>query len=73
MADEPRDIVLEYLRRIDRRMESVAEDVKSLGTRMLSVEKHLAAFHTAGSDQMGEIARLKVRVDRIEQRLELAP
>ena len=71
MAEEPANIVLEYLRRIDRKVDTIADDMGSLNVRMLAVERHLAGFHASDVDQTGEIARLKLRVDRIEDRLDL--
>lgn len=73
MADDPRDLVLEYLRRIDRKVDTVSDDVRSLTTRISAMEQHFAGFHSSDVDQTGEIARLKVRVERIERRLDLTP
>ena len=72
MAQEPRDLVLEHLRRIDHKVDGVREDLQSLGMRMSAVERHLAGLVTSDVDKSGEIDRLKRRVDRIERRLELS-
>ena len=71
MTDEPASLVLEYLRRIDRKVDTVMDDTRSLNVRMSVIERHLAAFHGSDVEQTSEIARLKQRVDRIEDRLEL--
>lgn len=67
------DLALEHLRHIRGRVDTISEDVKSLRDRMLAVEHHLAGFHRSDVDQTTEIAQLKVRVDRIERRLDLTP
>lgn len=71
MAQEPKDIVLEYLRRLDHKFDLMADDVRSLNLRMGSVERHLAGLVSSEVDQNGELDRLKLRVERIERRLEL--
>lgn len=71
MAEEAPNIVLEYLRRIDRKVDTVIDDVRSLNLRMGSIEHHLSGVHASDVDQTSEIDRLKRRVDKIERRLEL--
>jgi hypothetical protein len=68
MADEPDNIVLvmlgrmdEKLNRIDSKLDRPTDDVQDLKVRMTSV----------GAGVNGRLDRLEVRVDRIEQRLEL--
>jgi len=65
MADEPDNIVLAILRKIDQRTERMAEDIQDLKARMTSVEEGLAGVNR-------RLDRLEVRVDRIEKRLELS-
>lgn len=67
---EPRDIVLESLRKLDRKFDLMAEDVHSINLRMGSVARHMAGLVNSEVDQNGEIDRLKRRVDCIERRLE---
>ena len=71
MAQEPRDIVLELLRRIDRNVDGLSKDLISLTLRMAAVERHLAGLVTSDVDHNSELDRLKSRVNRIEHRLEL--
>jgi hypothetical protein len=70
MAREPRDFVLAYLRRIDGKIDGMAEDISSIKLRMSTMERHLLGQMTTEYDQNDEIGRLKHRVDRIEWRLE---
>ena len=64
MADEPDNIVLAILRKIDQRTERMAEDLQDLKVRVTSVEEGLAGVNR-------RLDRLEIRVERIEKRLEL--
>jgi archaellum component FlaC len=64
MADEPDNIVLTYLRRIDAKLDRVIDDVQDLKVRMTNVEEGLAGVNR-------RLDRLEVRVERIERRLDL--
>jgi archaellum component FlaC len=64
MADEPDNIVLVMLRRIDQRTERMAEDLYDLKVRVTAVEEGLAGVNR-------RLDRLESRVERIEKRLEL--
>ncbi len=64
MADEPDNLVLNMLRRIDGKMDRVIDDVHDLKVRMSSVEEGLAGVNR-------RLDRMDLRVDRIERRLEL--
>jgi archaellum component FlaC len=65
MADEPDNIVLVMLRKIDQRTERMADDLQDLKMRMTAVEEGLAGVNR-------RLDRLEVRVERIEKRLELS-
>lgn len=71
MAQEPRDLVLEHLRRIDHKVDGLREEMQSMNLRMSAMERHMLGQMTNEYDQNDEIDRLKRRVDRIERRLEL--
>ena len=71
MADEPENLTLQLLRRMDQRLQGmeikldrVLDDVHDLKVRMPSVEEGLAGIHR-------RIDRMDLRVDRIERRLDL--
>jgi tetrahydromethanopterin S-methyltransferase subunit G len=72
MTDEPANIVLEHLRRIDRKVDGVLDEMRHMNLRMGSIEKVLSGQYVADVDQNQELDRLKTRVDRIERRLELS-
>jgi archaellum component FlaC len=65
MADEPDNIVLAILRKIDQRTERMAEDLQDMKVRLTSVEEGLAGVNR-------RLDRLDHRLERIEPRLELS-
>lgn len=72
MAQEPRDLVLEYLRRLDSKFDSLREEMRGWNLRVSAVEQHVHGQMTTGYEHGDELDRLKRRVDRIERRLELS-
>ena len=71
MADEPENLVLQYLRRIDAKLDRVIEDVQDLKVRMTNVEERLAAVEMSIAGIQRRIDRVELRLDRIEKRLDL--
>ena len=65
MVDEPDNMVLSILRKIDQRTERMALDLQDLKIRVTSVEEGLAGVNR-------RLDRLEHRVERIEKRLELS-
>jgi hypothetical protein len=72
MANTPDNLVLEHLRHIRADMKATREDIQMLTLRMGSVERILAGHQVGEASQSLEIDRLRLRVDRIERRLELS-
>ncbi len=64
MADDPDNLVLVILRRMDAKLDRVIEDVQNLKMRMTHVEEGLAGVNR-------RIDRVEQRLDRIERRLDL--
>ena len=64
MTDEPDNMVLVLLRRLDQRTERIAEDLHELQVRMTGIEDGLTGVNRC-------IGRLEQRVERIERRLDL--
>jgi archaellum component FlaC len=71
MADEPENLTLQLLRRIDQRVQGIevkidrlTDDVNNLKVRTSGVEEGLAGVNR-------RLDRLDICVDRIERRLEL--
>jgi archaellum component FlaC len=64
MADEPENLVLQYLRRIDQRVERLAHDMQDMKLRMTNIEEGLAGVNR-------RLDRLEQRVERTERRFDL--
>ena len=64
MAEEPDNLTLVYLRRLDQKMDRVLEDVQDLKVRMTHVEEGLAGVNR-------RLDRMDTRPDKVERRLEL--
>jgi len=69
---EPDNLVLEYLRAIRGDMKKMATEMHSMRIEMTAM-RHVMTGHSIQLDHDdSEIAILKIRVDRIEKRLDLA-
>ena len=66
MADEPDSLVLQYLRRLDGKVDRLADDMQDLKHRMTALEIQVAG-------QSSRMDRIEHRLDRIERRLDLLP
>ncbi|MEX2036775.1 MAG: hypothetical protein WEA28_16465 [Xanthobacteraceae bacterium] len=64
MADEPDNLVLVYLRRIDEKLDRLSDDVRDLKVRMTALEESVVGVQR-------RMDRLEGRIDRIEKRLDL--
>jgi predicted nucleic acid-binding Zn-ribbon protein len=64
MVEEPDNIVLVMLRRMDGKLDRIIEDVQNLKVRMTSVEEGLVGVNR-------RVDRIEERLDRIERRLDL--
>ena len=71
MTDNVENLVLEHLRAIRADMARMAEDVRGLRTEMMSVRHHVRGLELAQDADHDGLASVKVRLDRIERRLEL--
>jgi chromosome condensin MukBEF ATPase and DNA-binding subunit MukB len=64
MADDPDNLVLTLLRRVDSKLDRVIDDVQDLKVRMTAVEEGLAGVNR-------RLDRIEIRVERVERRLDL--
>ena len=71
MTGEVENLVLEHLRAIRADMAKMAEDIRGFRTEMVSMRQPLAGIMTLQELDQTDIAAIKVRLDRIERRLEL--
>jgi uncharacterized coiled-coil protein SlyX len=70
MADAPDNLIFEYLRRLDAKLDRVIEDIGDLKIRMTAVEERLARTDVAIANLELSIAGVNRRIDRVEARLE---
>ena len=68
---ETDNIVLEHLRAIRGDISAIKSDMRGLKVEMTSMRHSMASMTTLIDHHHGEIAEIKVRIDRIERRLEL--
>jgi len=71
MADEPADLVLEHLRAIRGDVSRVRDDLQTIKVEMVALRQQVSSIQTIQEHDHVEIAAIKVRLDRIERRLEL--
>ena len=71
MSDEPENIVLRYLRRLDERMESVQGEIRDMKSRLGSLEAQGSLLHTDIVHVHQRLDRMDDRIMRIEKRLDL--
>ena len=71
MADEPDNMILVLLRRMDTKLDRVIEDVQDLKIRVTSVEERLAGVELGIAGTHRRLDRIEVRVERVERRLDL--
>ena len=64
MAAEPDNIVLQYLRRFDEKLDRVIDEMLDVKVRLTAVGEGLAGVNR-------RLDRLEIRVERVERRLDL--
>jgi hypothetical protein len=57
MSEQPENLVLVYLRRIDEKIDRLIDDIQDLKHRMTSVEGHASV--------RGDMAAMSSRIDRL--------
>jgi hypothetical protein len=71
MADEPVDLILEFVRRIDRRLENVETVAVDIRAPLHSLEEQVALMRQDTVRIDHRMDRFDERLQRIEKRLEL--
>ncbi len=66
MTDEPENLILVYLRRLDAKLDSVIDVLTDHSRRLTSLEIGLA---NVAATEASHYANLALRVDRVEERL----
>lgn len=70
MADEPANLVLEWMRRLDVKFDGMREDMQQIKGRLTNVETALAMVATEAGSLMAADARMQQAIDRMSDRLE---
>jgi hypothetical protein len=69
---EPDNLVLEHLRAIRPEIGRMADWMQTLSVEMTAMRQHLSGVVTIQEHDHVDIAGIKLRLERIEKRLELA-
>ena len=69
MSDQPDNLVLVYLRRIDERLERIEVDMRDVKRRLTALEESQARMHQDIAAIRGDYAGLQLRMDRFDERL----
>ncbi len=70
MSEAPENLIFEYLRRLDTKLDRVIEDIGDLKIRVTAVEERLARTDVAIANLELSIAGVNRRIDRVDARLE---
>lgn len=68
---ETDNLILDHLRAIRRDMARMADDIHGLRIEMSAMRHNMTAMQMVQDRDPGDVTQLKLRVDRIEQRLDL--
>jgi hypothetical protein len=71
MSEQPENIMLVYLRRLDAKMDRLTEGQLDLSGRVTSLERQVALLHGDFAGQSARLDRVDTRLERIERRLDL--
>lgn len=72
LSDDPADLTLVFLRRIDAKVDRVLEDLRDLPHRTASLERQVADIRTDINHLAHPVDRFDLRLERIERRLAIA-
>jgi predicted nucleic acid-binding Zn-ribbon protein len=71
MIEEPENLVLVMLRRLDSKFDRMTEEMREMKGRLTNVEIVISALVTADGRMQHSIDRMSDRLDRIERRLDI--
>lgn len=70
MSDEPQNLVLRYLRRIDERMDGLDDKFNMVIDRLSSLESRMTDIGRTIADLQGDVVGVHHRLDKYERRIE---
>lgn len=71
MSDQPENLILVYLRRLDEKLDRVFERLDDLTHRVTSPELKVSLLHNDFARQSDRMDRIEVRLERIERRFDI--
>jgi hypothetical protein len=71
MADEPENMVVAWMRRLDAKFDRMTEEMREIKIRLTAAETAIVAVATSAAGLQRSMDRLNDRVERIERRLDL--
>ena len=71
MATEPEDLTLRLLRRMDAKLDALADVVREIRTRVGNQEQQTSVLAQQYASISNRIDAVEVRLERIERRLDL--
>ena len=66
------ELILEHLRQMQSKLSNMATEISETRADMRSLKGHVASMLQSDVSKDGEIAAIKLRIERIEHRLELS-
>ena len=66
------ELILEHLRQMQSKLSNMATEISETRADMRSLKGHVASMLQSEVSKDGEIAAIKLRIERIEHRLELS-
>ncbi len=71
MVDQSMELMHELLKSMNKSLSSLEQGQRLTNERLGAIEHHMVGFHTSTNIQSEELEMLKMRISRIEKRLEL--
>lgn len=71
MTDEPDNIVLRYLRKLDEKLDPLDGRQQETVAELRSIKTHMSAFMQSELSHDSSIASIIARLEKIERRLDL--
>ena len=71
MNENVENLMIEHLRAIRSDMHKMADSMNRLKAEMTAIRAHMHGVQTLQEHDHGDVADIKLRLDRIEQRLDL--
>jgi hypothetical protein len=71
MNEEVENLILEHLRAMRTDISSMMEEMTGIRSEMRAMKQHMAAFMSHEATQDGDIAAVKLQLERIGKRLDI--